>query len=138
MAQFNVKLELSVRGSAYLETKAKEQDLILAHGLRKIVRQFGDDTRRLAKSLCPYDTGYMKAMIKTIYSENGFIYETGWNLGDDFLGTGRNPYPFYQEFGTRHHPAQPCLNPAFQEMAPKFKEACAQRVVLWAASEVRP
>ncbi len=138
MAQFTPKLELSVTGNAYLESKAKENDLILANGLRKLVREFGDETRRLAKSLCPVDTGYMKAMIKTFYSEKGFTFETGWKLGDDFLGTGRNPYPFYQEFGTRHHKAQPCLNPAFQEMAPKFKAACEGRVVLWAASEVRP
>ncbi len=138
MAALPITLELSVRGTGILAQKSMQNDARLVRGLQRVVRQWGDETRRLAKSLSPVDTGYMRAMIKTIFSEDGFTFETGWKLGDDFLGTGRNPYPFYQELGTRFHKAQPCLNPAFQQLAPKFTAACAGRVALWAASEVRP
>jgi HK97 gp10 family phage protein len=138
MAAAQFTFELAIRGTGILPQKFMEADARLVRGLQRVVRKYGDDTRRLAKSLCPVDTGYMKAMLKTQYSEDGFTFEVGWNLGDDFLGTGRNPYPFYQEFGTRNHSAQPSINPAFREMAPKFQAACGGYVATWAASEIRP
>lgn len=138
MPSFPITFDLSVRGAAFLDQKFKENDAKLVRGLQKVVYKYGEDTKKLAKSLSPVLTGYMRSMIKTEYSEDGFIFECGWNLGDDFLGTGRNPYPFYQEFGTRFHKAQPSINPAFQEMAPKFTAACGGYVALWAASEIQP
>lgn len=42
-----------------------------------------------------------------------------------FIGPGRHPQATFQEFGTRHHPPQPYMRPAWDEQGPGVHDGIA-------------
>lgn len=73
-------------------------------------------TQHIAQDNCPVDyegphPGFMRDNIRIDYTKSKLFYEVGWHE-EDFIERGYNFYPIFQEFGTSHHPAQPCLFPA--------------------------
>lgn len=119
-----MQFELSVRGTAQIENELAAKHKGFIRKLQKIVKNYGEATRELTAFLSPYRTGYMSSKVRTFYRSDRLVFETGWSA-DDFLGKGFQFYPFYQEFGTVNHAAQPSLTPAFREMAPLFQRDIA-------------
>ncbi len=74
-----------------------------------------------AKKACPVDTGNLRSSITPVVES--------WARG--FVGTNVEYAPFV-EYGTRHAPAQPFLEPAFLEgkrQAPKVFEEAIERAI---------
>lgn len=63
-----------------------------------------------AKAPSPHSTGFLKSSIKTSYPNE---LEARINAEASYAG--------YQEWGTRFQSGTPFMRPAFQEIAPKFK-----------------
>ena len=93
------------------------------------LERFALEVEREAKTACPVDTGTLKRSI------NGRAYEDGGNLvaeiaPDNGEGEGNCvEYAIFQEYGTRHHSAQPFLIPAFDHQVDDLEERLLDIIV---------
>lgn len=110
---------LSFRNQQALVANLQGADRILATEIRVIVRNAGELCREFTQALVPIDTSFMHDHVKTLYSDDGRVFETGWDEAD-FAAAGLAFYPIYVEFGTSKMQAQPSLYPAYQEVKPIF------------------
>lgn len=114
-----MQFELSVRGIAQINDELSAKYPRFVRKLQKIVKMHGEATQQLTAFLAPVDTTYMQKHVKVWYTPEGLSFEVGWDVMD-FVAIGEPFYPFFQEFGTSRHRAQPSLRPAFEHEAPLF------------------
>lgn len=122
-----MKLNLSFRNMGAVVANFRAADAVLQTEVRVAVTDAGEFCRELAYFLSPVDTGFMREHLKTLYSDDGLVFETGW-LEEDFLVAGLAFYPIYVEFGTRYMAAQPSLSPAYQDTKVDFKRRISAAV----------
>ena len=115
----HMQFELSVRGRVEIYNELSQKNVRFQRRMRAIVKNYGESTRGLVMFFSPVDTTFMQQHVKTWYSEDKLVFEVGWDVMD-FVSAGKPFYPFFQEFGTVNHPAQPSLRPAFADQSPLF------------------
>ena len=87
---------------------------------RKLVDRVAHEQYALTAALCPRDTGRMLRLLKLRFGGAGLTYTIGWDEAD-FAAEGVGFYPVYTEFGTTKMAARPCLFPARDLVAPKYR-----------------
>lgn len=115
-----MRFELSVRGIAQIHNELSQKNRRFVAKIKGIVKNYGESTRALTMFLSPVDTTYMQKNVRVFYSSDKMSFEVGWDVMD-FVAIGEPFYPFFQEFGTIRHRAQPSLRPAFEDQAPLFQ-----------------
>lgn len=115
----SIRLTLRVRNASAIVANFYAADERAQRAIRRVVKTHGKLTKELAQFLCPVDTGFMRAHLRTIFSNDGYSYQTGW-LEEEFTKAGLPFYPPFQEFGTSKMAAQPCLFPADAHVRPQF------------------
>lgn len=88
------------------------------------VRTFALMVLGIAHGRAPIDTGRLQASLVPGAEENIFLMDSGPNWVQATIGTDVF-YAIFQEYGTRHHRAQPFLNPAVEIVRPQFEQAVA-------------
>lgn len=119
-----VRLQLSMRNASAVAANFRAFDAVFQEDARRLVRESGEFCRELTQFFCPVDTGFMRGHVKTTYSDDGLVFETGW-LESDFIDEGLAFYPPHVEFGTVKMAAQPSLGPAVEEMVPRLQRDLA-------------
>lgn len=145
-ARAGIRLELSVRDAAGVIANLRRMDAVYVAEVRELTIEYGETTREIAALLAPRRTGFMASQIETVYTPEGFGFETGYdeqrflaNLSARSAPLGRNtrrslrratraPYPYFyvQELGSRLTPPTPHLGPAFEEQAPRYHRDLGQ------------
>jgi HK97 gp10 family phage protein len=93
------------------------------------MERFALEVEKEAKQLCPVDTGTLRGSItgKAYEDSDKLIAEIAPDNGE---GVGNCvEYAIFQECGTRHHSAQPFLNPAFDHQLQGLEERIAEIIV---------
>lgn len=117
-----MQLELSVYENRALIANLYSFDIKLQDEIRESTIEHGELCKGLTILFCPVDTGWMEDHVRTDYSPDFLTFETGWSY-DDFVGHGNGAfYPFFQEFGTVNHKAQPSLTPAYAIVKPAYQQ----------------
>lgn len=124
------RLTMSTRNLAGVQANLRQYNAGARLRTRAVVLESMDRTFALAQDLCPRDTNYMAEHMHADPTPSGFGYEVGFDAAD-FVGhtnpvNGRKItsfYPVFTEFGTVKSPAQPCIFPARDAEAPRFKRA---------------
>ena len=114
-------IQVDLKAIDKLQAAMKAMPKIVAEELGKAVRDLVLLVEGEAKRLCPVDTGNLRASITPVIES--------WAEG--YVGTNTNYAP-YVEYGTRKMPAQPFLEPAFQEGAKQAKrifDAAMERAI---------
>ena len=101
-----IKFEGLVKLQKKLKKNCKLQEV------RTVVRSAGADLQSKAQDNAPVDSGTLKRSI-TLEIEDG---------GMTAVVAPHTDYAAYQEYGTRYMAAHPYLEPALEEVAPKFKQ----------------
>lgn len=114
------RLTLSTRGAAAVAANFYARDRAAQMAIKRVVRRNGVALHERARALCPVDTGFMRSQLRLAFSEQGYVYEVGWDE-QDFSAAGLAFYPVYVEFGTRFQAAQPSLFPAREQQDPIFR-----------------
>ncbi len=84
--------------------------------VRRDLKQAADVVVSKAKELAPYDTGHLRARIRSrqaSWSKDGMVYEIVSDAIKRVSSAG--PYPSFQEFGTVHNKEHPYLFPALNQ-----------------------
>jgi HK97 gp10 family phage protein len=114
-------MELSETDLAGLAARFHAADARITKEVQAAAKTWGEYCKQLTKEFCPVDTEWMRDHVRTEYLNNGLTFETGWSY-DDFVGHGNSAfYPYYQEFGTVNHAAQPSLGPASEIVMPLYR-----------------
>jgi HK97 gp10 family phage protein len=116
-----MRLDLSQKNVAGVIARIYSAYPEITAAVRKTTRDAGEFCKELTAAFAPKRTGRMARLVKTVYSAEGFDFETGW-FAEDFLDEGEAFYPPYQEFGTRFIAAQPSLYPAYKETQEYYLE----------------
>lgn len=114
-------IDIDLRGIANLEKALKEMPGLVKEELGKAVEELVLIVEVKAKELCPVDTGLLRSSITPVIAS--------W--AEAYVGTNTEYAP-YVEFGTKHSPAQPFLEPAFlegQKQASKVFGRAVSRVI---------
>ena len=139
-ARGGVRLSLSVKDVSGVLANLRRADAAYVEDIHVATVSAGEGTRETAQLLAPKRTGFMASQIETVYTPEGFGFETGYdeqkflaNLSAQSAPLGRNtrrslrratrtPYPYFyvQELGSRRTPAHPHLGPAFEEWSPIY------------------
>lgn len=96
---------------------------------RLVVAQSLERTVNLVAALCPYDADerddfHMVDHIEVRITGDGLSYEVGFSEAT-FAKYGQPPYFIFTEFGTTRMAAQPCVFPARDAEAPRFRDELA-------------
>lgn len=116
--------ELGIRNLDALVANFYKADPVAQAAFREVVAETANDMGALTAMLAPVDKGFMSDHVKERITPSGLGFEVGWDAAD-FFEAGLAFYPFFQELGTRFHPAQPSLGPAYEELMPAFRERIA-------------
>lgn len=117
----SIRLTVSTRNSrATIANVFAKADARVQRDARKLTAKYGEKTHKLARELAPVKSGFLRGRIILRFSEDGFVYEVGWRAAD-FEETGKYPYFFITEFGGRTQPANPCVFPARDRIAPAYQ-----------------
>lgn len=106
-----MRLDLQTRNASALVANLYQWDRRFQRDVRSLVQDIGRDARAAARTIVPYDTGFMHDHLRLEFSPSGLVWSLGW-LEREFAAAGLPFYPPYQEFGTLFMPAQPTLGPA--------------------------
>lgn len=117
----SLRFELGVRDAQALATNFRKRSDVMLDQIRDAVVRNGEETRDEAYKICPVDTSFMRDHIETVYSPDGFAYDTGWRA-DDFLKEGKPFYPWFVTQGTRFMAARPVLEPVFRITKAQLRE----------------
>ena len=115
------KKRLSVRGLSGLLANFSQLDETIQREFRILVKITGEQVKQLAFELAPKDTSFMAEHIKLRISSGGLVFEVYLDP-KDFAAAGLPYYPPFVEFGTQNSSEQPYLGPAFDAIAPYFKQ----------------
>jgi HK97 gp10 family phage protein len=96
--------------------------------LAATARRGAEAVEERARAICPVRTGRMQRLIRSVFTESGLIFETGW-FAEDFFAEREPFYPIYVEWGTRFMAAQPTIGPAFASVTPLYQQ--------WVRDDVR-
>lgn len=113
-SSIGMRLDLSQKNIAGVVANIYAADRQCQREIRASTRRAGEFCRELTAFLAPRRSGFMARNVRTVYTRDGFGFETGW-LARDFDAAGRPFYPPFQEHGTRYMAAQPSLYPAYKE-----------------------
>lgn len=89
--------------------------------VRKLVKKYGAATRDKAQELAPFRTGLLKSSIRDWYSQDGLSYQV-FSDRTFFEAEEKEYYAWFVELGTVKMPAQPFLQPAFEEQNELFRQ----------------
>lgn len=117
--------KLEVRGLSGMLANFSKLDGTIQREFRILVKITGEQVRQLAYELAPKDTEFMADHILLRFSKDGLTFAVYLDP-KDFAAAGLNFYPPYVEHGTQNSEAQPFMEPAFQAIAPFFKEDCVK------------
>lgn len=78
-----------------------------------VVRKSAFDIERIAKTLAPVDTGFLKNSIHTVIQTNNFRVYSAEVIADA-------NYASYVEYGTSRMAPQPYMQPALDRVSPGF------------------
>lgn len=112
--------ELGIRDTSALVANFHRATEGLTAAMVRVVDRNVDLFDAVWASLTPVDTGRMLRLRRIIRTKSGLGFEGGWDAGE-FFAEGQAFYPFFQEFGTSRHRAQPSLGPAYRYMVPHFQ-----------------
>ncbi len=104
MAKGLARINIDLRTIQNLQKVLKQIPSLVKEELGKAVLELTLIIEAKAKELCPVDTGLLRSSIMPVVAS--------W--AEAYVGTNTHYAP-YVEFGTRHSPAQPYLEPAFLE-----------------------
>jgi HK97 gp10 family phage protein len=110
-------IDIDLRQIDRLQKAMKQMPELIAEELGKAVRDLVLIVEAKAKELCPVDTGKLRASITPVIQS--------W--AQAYVGTNTEYAP-YVEFGTKHSPAQPFLEPAFLEGKKQASKVFGQAV----------
>lgn len=116
-----MKLTFAVKNRSAVVANLRAADARLQAAVRREVKTSGEFTKELTQFLSPVRTGFMRDHVRTEYSADGLVYETGWDA-EDFP---KALYPVFVELGTRFMAAQPSLGPAHAYASEIFKRNLA-------------
>lgn len=120
-SSIGLRLDLSQKSVSGTIARIYAADAACQAGIREATHSAGEFCKALTAYYARKRTGYMSQTVRTVYTPDGFSFETGW-LASDFTSAGQPFYPPYQEFGTRFMPAQPSLYPAYKETQEYYRE----------------
>lgn len=92
--------------------------------LTRIVDDIADEAVGIAKQLAPVDSGDLQESIEVTKKSGGKFSRSRW-IGSKLF------YARFQEYGTSRHAPRPFLEPAAEQVAPKFGELVAEAGVDW-------
>lgn len=98
--------EIKIYGLAQVEKRIKGIGVFVKGASAEAVRNTAIDVNRLAKQLCPVDTGRLRASIQ--------ISDFNPDVPSAVVGTNVE-YAEYVEYGTSRQSAQPYMRPAAEE-----------------------
>lgn len=104
MAKGLAQININLRAIENLQKALKQMPGLVKEELGKAVIELTLIVEAKAKELCPVDTGLLRSSITPVVAS--------W--AEAYVGTNTKYAP-YVEFGTKHAPAQPYLEPAFLE-----------------------
>ena len=110
-------IDVDMRKIARLQAALKAVPEVVAEELGKGVRDLVLLVEGEAKKRCPVDTGKLRASITPVIES--------WAAG--YVGTNTEYAP-YVEYGTRKMPAQPYLEPAFEEGRKQAKKIFGEAI----------
>lgn len=116
-----IEFELGIRNTGGVAANFHRADREIDSAMRAHVRQTTEIMDSVWESLTPVDRAFMVNHRRIKITKGGLAFEAGWDAAD-FFGAGLEFYPFYQEFGTYKMAAQPSLGPAYQYVAPIFRD----------------
>lgn len=126
--------ELGIRNLDGLVANLYRADEAMQDAFREAASEAAYDTSALTSMLAPVDKGFMSEHVAVHFTPSGLGFEVGWDAAD-FFEAGLDFYPYFQEFGTMLHPAQPSLGPAWDEVRPEY-EANVSRLATLALERV--
>lgn len=115
-----IVFELGIRDTSALVANFHRADAGLAAAMVAVVDRNLDVFDTVWHALTPVDTGRMRRLRHIRRTRSGLAFEAGWDAAE-FFAEGQAFYPFFQEFGTSRHRAQPSLGPAYRYMVPHFQ-----------------
>jgi HK97 gp10 family phage protein len=109
---------VKIEGLRELKTALRElPDSTAKNVIRRVLKKAGKPIADAAQARVPVDFGDLKKSIgvstKLSRRQKGTHRKGGPNDVEVFVGTGSHPSAHMQEFGTRKHPAQPFMRPAW-------------------------
>lgn len=116
-----IRLSFGFRDVKGIVANLHAADVRVQKETRRAVKDAGDFGHDLAYFLAPVDSSWMRDHIRTLFSDDGLVFELGYRE-EDFVGKegydGRQIETFYAplvEDGTRKMAAQPHIRPAFED-----------------------
>lgn len=128
------KESFKIEGLRELQTALRQlPDSTSKNVIRRVLRKAGEPIAEAARQRVPVGFGDLKRSIgvstKLSRRQKGKHKKGGPNDIEVFVGTGSHPQAHMQEFGTRKHPAQPYMRPAWDSKKKAALEGI--KVDLW-------
>jgi hypothetical protein len=118
---------LAVHGQHGIIINLRKADRAMRSAVIKVTQKNGRACVKLAKALCPVDTGRMRRSITGKPSPTGITYSVFYEPSF-FTQDGVTYYPYWVEKGTRRMPARPVLTWAKRQIDPIHKRDVAEAI----------